>query len=205
VCEASKDAYYSSPKMKPLGAEVSKVMLQQDGKSARVVTLVENEYAIPFAQQKSVRKMPAVTFWKLENGQWCYYLEPPAPKPPPGGLIPPSMNGPTPMGGVGVADLPKLVHSVTTSKQQFDIPAGADGKDEMVITNGLNGAVKLVFGCRKIPGLECKSDKEVIGYAQQAKATVEFKFSGTKLPQGLKATLWVEPFHHLMQFPIQTH
>jgi hypothetical protein len=34
---------------------------------------------------------------------------------------------------------------------------------------------------------------------------VEFKFSGTKLPQGVKAALWVEPFHNLMLFPIIAH
>ena len=62
-----------------------------------------------------------------------------------------------------------------------------------------------MFGCRKIPGLECKSDKEFIGHGQQARLTVGFKFSGARLPGDLKAMLWVEPFHNLIQLPIATH
>jgi hypothetical protein len=210
VCAASKDEYYAAPKTKPLGAEVGRVQIDPDGKTALVLTMVEDEHILPLAGQKRVMKMSTPTTWKLENGQWCYYLEPapqktaaePA-KPPvdPADLA--RLGQPPP--GVKPADLPQLAHRVTASKQQFKLPGDADGKDEIVITNGLNGPVKLVFGCRKVPGLECKSDKESIGYSGQARLTVEFKFSGTKLPQGVKAALWVEPFHNLMLFPIVAH
>ncbi len=211
VCAASKDEYYAAPKTKPLGAEVGRVELQPDGKAARVLTMVEDEVLLPMGGQKRVMKMLTSSDWKLENGQWCYYLEPapqkkaaePAKAPAAGATVPPNLGQPPP--GVRVADLPKLSRAVTASKQRFKIPDDADGKDEIVLTNGLNGPVKLVFLCRKTPGLECKADKEFIGHGDQAKLTVEFKFSGTKLPHDLKATLWVEPFHNMLLFPISTH
>jgi hypothetical protein len=204
VCEASKDQYYLASKAKPLGAEVGRAQIQPDGKTARVMTMVEDDVQLPMGGQRRVMKMAMPSTWKLESGQWCYYLAPAPPKRAEAGTpVDPKIGQPPP--GVKVADLPKLAYAVTASKHEFKIPGGADGKDEIVITNGLNGPVKLEYGCRKIPGLECKSDKEYIGHGDQAKLTVEFKFSGARLPPDLKAALWVEPFHHLMQFPIVTH
>lgn len=80
VCEASKDEYYAAPKTKPLGAEVGRVQIDPDGKTALVLTMVEDEHILPMAGQKRVMKMSTPTTWKLENGQWCYYLEPAPPK-----------------------------------------------------------------------------------------------------------------------------
>jgi hypothetical protein len=211
VCAAGKDDYYAAPKTKPLGAEVGQVQIQPDGKTALVLTMVEDEHILPMGGQKRIMKMSTPTTWKLESGQWCYYLEPApqktsaeAAKTPEAGTRDLSKLGQAPA-GVKIADIPRLAHAVTASKLQFRIPDDADGKDEIVVTNGLNGPVKLVYGCRKIPGLECKSDKESIGHGGQARLTVEFKFSGTKLPHGVKAALWVEPFHNLMLFPIVVH
>ena len=211
VCEASKDEYYTAPKSHPHSAEVFRVQFLPDGQMARVLTMVEDEFPLPMGTRREVMKMAMSSDWKLENGQWCYYLEPPSQKKPPelppippGGPIATPKLGQSPP-GVGAADLPNLSNAVTASKEQFKLRPNADGKDEIVITNGIRGPVKLVFGCRQPPGLECKSDKEYLGYGGQAKLTVQFKFSGARLPPNLKVSLWVEPFHRLMQFPIVTH
>ena len=210
VCEASKDAYYDSPKTHPLSAEVLGAHLLPDGKMARVLTMLEDEFPLPMGTRKKVMKRSIPSDWKLDNGQWCYYLEPPAPKQaeaaslPPGAPPAPSSPGQPPP-GVNVADLPKLSNAVTSSRHDFRLRDNADGKDEIVVTNGINGPVRLVFGCRQTPGLECKSDKQFLGFGGQARLTVAFKFSGARLPQNLKATLVVEPFHRLMLFPFLTH
>jgi hypothetical protein len=177
---------------------------------ARVLTMVEDEYPLPMGSRKKVMKMSLPTNWKLDNGQWCYYLEPtpqktaaePAKAPEAGAAGAPKMGQPPP--GVKVADLPRLANEVTASKQEFTIADNTDGTDEIVITNGLTGPVRLVTVCRRIAGLECKTDKEFIGHGGQAKLTLRFKFSGAKLPQNVIVALWVEPFHNLMQFPIVT-
>ena len=210
VCEASKDEYYTARKTKPQGADVSQVQIGADGKTARVVTMLEDEVMLPMGGLRKQR-MSTPSDWKLENGQWCYDLKPdpqnnaaePAKAPAAGAMVPPIPGQPP--AGVQLGDLPRLMNAVTVSKQQFKIPGNVGGEDEVDVTNGLNGPVKLVFGCRKIPGLECKSDKSFIGHGQQARLTVGFKFSGARLPGDLKAVLWVEPFHNLMLFPILAH
>ena len=211
VCESSKDAYYSAPKSKPLSAEVTAVVFLPDGKLARVVTVLEDEYPLPMGTRRKIQKMPTQSLWKQESGQWCYFIEQEpekkaeaTPKPPAdaSALQKPKPGDPPP--GVRVADLPKLASAVTASKEEFTIPANADGQDEIVVTNGLNGPVRLNCLCRKTPGLECRSDKEFIGHGQQAKLTVQYKFSGTKMPQGIRVVLWIEPFHTAMSFPIIT-
>jgi hypothetical protein len=210
VCESSKDEYYAEPKTHPLSAEVLGVQFLPDGKMARVMTMVEDEFTMPMGARKQVMKRSIPSDWKLESGQWCYYIEP-APQPQAGaptqvppGAPPAPLKAGEPPPGVRPADLPNLSNGVTASPQRFQLRDNKDGKAEIVVTNGIKGPIKLVFGCRKTPGLECKSDKEFLGYGGQAKLTVEFKYSGVKLPPNLKASLWVEPFHRLMQFPIVT-
>ena len=212
VCEASKDAYYAAPKSKPISAEVTAVKFLPDGQTARVVALLEDEYPLPMGTRKKIQKMPTPSLWKQENGQWCYFIEPAPerkagePAKAPGtdlAAVPrPKLGEPPP--GVKVEDLPKLANEVSASKREFRIPADADGQDEIIVTNGLNGPVKLQCLCRKTPGLECKADKLFIGHGQQAKLSVQYKFSGAKLPQGIRVVLWIEPFHTAMSFPIVT-
>ena len=210
VCESSKDDYYNAPKSKPLSAEVTAVQFLPDGGLVRVVALLEDEFPLPMGTRKKIQKMPVPSLWKQENGQWCYFIEPApqkkadeSPKAPAPGAPPMPKPGERPA-GVGVADLPKMAAAVTPSKKEFTLAADADGSDEIIVTNGLNGPVKLQSYCRSLKGLECKLDKQYIGHGQQAKLTVQYKFNGTKLPKGMKVTVVVEPFYITMAFPIVT-
>ena len=205
VCEASRDAYYGRVKRKPIGAEVGSVELAPDLKSAKVAVLVEDAYAIGL--EKKVMRMPIPTDWKLENGQWCYYIPTDA-----SGVNTPFGNmhlGAGASGPPGTApgirpvkpeDLGAMAGKVNYSKQGFQLRNDADGRDEVVISNGMPGVIGLDFTCPAVDGLVCKLDKKNVSQGGDARFSVEFKYSGTKLRDRVPVTLWVLPFRREVTF-----
>ncbi len=205
VCEASRDAYYGKVKRKPISAKVDSVELAPDLKSAKVATLVEDEYAIGL--EKKVLKMPVPTDWKLQNERWCYYVPTDTGEvSTPFGKMQLGAGASGPPGAAsGVrpikpAEVGALTRKITYSKQGFVLPADTDGKDEVVITNGMPGVIGLDFTCPVVDGLVCKLDKKNVSQNGQARFSVEFKYSGTRLKERVPVTLWVEPFHNEVTF-----
>lgn len=208
VCEASKDAYYSMTKSKPRSAEVRSVKLSADLQSAQAVVLMEDEFPIGF--ENKVLKMPMPSNWKLEAGQWCYYLAPGGDEmDTPFGKMKLDRNGSgKPGDGFSAASLTavnpsKLPAMVSFSKHALALPNEADGNDEIVISNGLNGPIQFRLACPDVPGLTCKLAQDNIPAGQKGKLLVDFTFKGTKLDDTAAVTLWVLPFDSATTFPIR--
>ena len=206
VCEASKDEYYSSNKRNPRSAEVRSVALADDLKSAKATVLLEDEF--PFGQIKKTLKMPVTSNWRLESGQYCYYLSPEKTEmDTPFGKLKLEKGGtahePSSQPAAVPVNTEKLSMKVAFSKQQLALPAAADGKDEIVVSNGLNGPIQFQLSCPSVPGLECKMDQDYIAAGKQGKLVVDFKFQGTAIQGARSVTLWVLPFQTVYHFPIQ--
>ncbi len=205
VCEASREAYYGKVKRKPISAEAGSVELAPDLKSAKVAVLVEDAYAVGLEQK--VIKMPIPTNWKLENGQWCYDI--PVDK---DGVSTPfgkmhlgaGASGPPGTGPritpVKPEEIGAMARKINYSKQSFQLRDDADGRDEVVISNGMPGVIGLDFTCPVVDGLVCKLDKKNVSQGGEARFSVEFKYSGTKLRDRVPVTLWVLPFRNEVTF-----
>jgi len=207
VCEASKDDYYSMNKSNPHSAEVRTVTLSPDLKSAKAVVSLEDVYPIGF--ENKLVKMPMPSNWKLEAGQWCYYLAPDTDE-----LDTPfgKMNlkrgdqgktaGDATAPAAAAVDPAKLPAMVAFSKHEISLPYDADGKDEIVVSNGLSGPIQLRLACPDVAGLVCKMDRSYIAAGQKGKLLVDFKFKDAKIAESAAVTLWVLPFDSMATFPI---
>jgi len=205
VCEASKDEYYSMNKRNPRSADVRSVELADDLKSAKATVFLEDEF--PFGQIKKMVKMPVTSNWRLESGQWCYYLSPEGTEmDTPFGKLKLEKGGASHESSGQPAAVPvdtqKLSMKVTFSKRQLALPAAADGKDEIVVSNGLNGPIQFQLSCPPVPGLECKMDQSYVAAGKQGKLLVSFAFQGTAIKEPPPVTLWVLPFQTVHKFPI---
>lgn len=208
VCEASRESYYGKSKKKPISAEVGSIEVAPDLKSAKAVVLVEDTYAM--GPEQKVIKMAVPTDWKLEGGQWCYYLPTAA-----DGIDTPfgkmhfgagasGAPGAAPVKPVKPAEIAAMAKKITYSKRGFALPNDAGGKDEVVITNGMPGVIGLDYTCPVVEGLTCKLDKTSVSQGGEARFSVEFKYSGTKLKDRVPVTLWVLPFRNEVTFWIAT-
>jgi hypothetical protein len=93
-----------------------------------------------------------------------------------------------------------MTKRITYSKQGFALRNDADGKDEVVISNGMPGVIGLDYTCPVVDGLTCKLDKKSVSQGGEARFSVEFKYSGTKLKDRVPVTLWVLPFRNEVTF-----
>src|ERR1035437_610137 len=177
VCEASKDDYYSMTKRNPRSAEVRSVKVSDDLKSAKALVLVEDEY--PVGLENKLFKLPMPSDWKLEAGKWCFYLPPDTDElDTPFGKMKLSLQGkaasPESVGELSRVPVnpATLSRRVSFSKHTLALPFDADGKDEIVVSNGLNGPIQFRVGCPSVPGLECKMDQDYVAAGKQGKLLV---------------------------------
>jgi len=206
VCEASKDDYYALNKRTPRSAEVRQVNLAPDLKSANVVVLIEDEFSL--GMDKKIFKVPMPSQWKLEQGQWCYSLPPRSDViDTPFGKMNLKGGGQDKGGDVAAAKAPvnpaDLPGRVTFSKRELTLAANADGKDEVEISNGLNGPVQFRLSCPAVEGLVCKLEHDALSANQKGKLLVSFTYKGKTIDAGATVSLWVLPFDSMTAFPIR--
>src|SRR5215203_3723879 len=75
IAEDSKDFFYNMEKQKYFGFEIVRINYSENFTKATVVTGVEVEWRSPRVGVMRV-KPPLTSLWKLENGQWYWYVVP---------------------------------------------------------------------------------------------------------------------------------
>ena len=75
VHEDSKDAFFVADKEKYREFEIVKIQYEEDFTKARAVTAVGKDFFMPGAGKLPVT-VPLTTFWKLEDGEWWWYVTP---------------------------------------------------------------------------------------------------------------------------------
>ena len=75
VDEDSKDVFFAADKPHFLGFQISKINYSDNFTKATVITACKTEMF--FHGRKMPVTMPAVTHWKIDNGEWFwYYVQP---------------------------------------------------------------------------------------------------------------------------------
>jgi len=115
VAEDTKDIHYNQEKFKLRGFEIVKIQWDDSFQKASVVTLVQTN--IHMRGQQIPANAPMATRWKLENGQWCYYVDPTLGRETPVGVMKP---GPGNREGMKIEDMLKdpniILNQVKISK-----------------------------------------------------------------------------------------
>ena len=89
VAEDTKDIYFGAKKPELVAVSIMKVEMLEGNTKARV-TIKSKSMMTMIGVGRMPIEIPAVTLWKIENGQWMWYLDPQAPfQTPFGGVQPP--------------------------------------------------------------------------------------------------------------------
>jgi hypothetical protein len=191
VAEDTKDLFVGSSKPTYQSFEIKSIQYSDDFTKAEVMLLVNRLLPLQgFMGRPIPTKM--TSRWKIENGQWCYYVDPQKdmPSTPFGGLPIPGMAQPTP----GAANTPRALppmpanlpdpRALTTDKTSVELKSASPSEQQVTISNPSPWAATLGFSDPKVPGLTVKLDPLTV-YPHQ-KAILSIRSSGgVQIPKAL--------------------
>ena len=195
VAESSRDDYYNARKQEVRDFIVEKLELSANNTRAKVTIKAK---MVMLAGAAVEIMMATESYWMIEDGQWCWYLDPATKGMMPFGQM---MTGKTDTNGTpeikgemtGKApDLNDILKKIAIDRSSF-----AFGSEERVftatITNGTPGPLNLTLDphAAMIRGLEASIDKTHLDAGESAK--VLLKWTGTE-PFSDEIPIRVDPY-----------
>jgi hypothetical protein len=181
VAEDTKDLYYNGKKPDIRGFSIDKVELT-DGNTKAKVTIRVKVLVLMYGAGAQIFDMPTPITWKLENGEWRWYVSEEARTMTPFGKMNLGDKGATDTkgeapGGIEHPDLNALLNQLSIDRTSIELTADA-ASQTATITNGLPGPLDLVVDphVKAIKGLKVKVDKLHLDAGE--KAFVNFQREG---------------------------
>ena len=172
VAEDTKDYFYNGNKPHYLSFELVNIKYSDDFQKAEALVKVEQRVQLPGFDGKPMI-FPIPSFWKLENGEWCWYVDKDKTYDSPFGRMTP---GPYPDQTSKPAGLPTIATSlqqfysmVKADKSEIELAPGAS--TEVTISNASPGPITLA--ARSIaPGIEVHIDHAEVKASDHAVLTI---------------------------------
>jgi hypothetical protein len=201
VAEDSKDFFYNMAKPKFLSFEIRDITYSENFTKAKVTMVMEMYVPIAFFGGKPM-KVPGPTFWKVENGQWCWYVDPAVMNTTPFGKM--TTSG-SPSSGAAAPDLNNvptpeaLANLVKPDKRIASLRATANSSDQIKIHNGMQGSIRIELRPRaSVRGLEITADRTEIPAGEDAVVSFKYVKAGFP-PRTVNVDVAVEPTNQLIQ------
>ena len=184
VAEDSKDYFYNSNRPNIKSFSVTSVEITDGGTRAKVTARIAYDVMFPGIGLQPI-DLPTVTKWKLENGQWSWYVMPEEPVATPFGLMTPKPAS-AERGKLdafrSVPDIRALEALVSISSQTVALT-----EDEPVrtvtISNAMAGAIDFELSPGKIEGVTVEAEKSRINAGEAA--TLRFRLTGKAKASGV--------------------
>src|SRR5262249_47027118 len=151
--EAMKPAY--------MAFEIKNISYSDNFTKAKAIVICKVRVPMPDFTEPVM--IPTPSTWKLENGQWFWYVDqsqgretpfgrmkPASEAPPGGGVLPPISSGP---------NIQALWNNVRVDKNVVQLRAGEESSNEVIISNKMPGSINLRLDYSKTPGLAVSLDK----------------------------------------------
>ncbi len=199
VAEDTLDYYYNASKPKYLKFTIGKIQYSDNFTKAFSTVVCSVNVPFPGLAGKPL-DMPTPSWWKLENGQWFWYIPPEKLLQTPFGIRKPESAQAAPAAGgalpakipVSVSEAQGMLNGVRADKQDVRLDAGKESSGQVTLENRMPGAVKLVLEMPKVAGLEARLDRNELKPGEKAALTFSYK-PGRKAPARVAATVKVEP------------
>ncbi|MGC9945043.1 MAG: hypothetical protein ABSF64_01490 [Bryobacteraceae bacterium] len=189
VADDTKDLFIGSSKPTYQTFEIKSVQYSEDFSKAEVMLLVNRLLPIQgFMGHALPTRM--TSRWKLENGLWCYYVDPQKdlPTTPFGGLPVPGMRLPAGGGaGAPLAQPPMPSHLpdprlLTADKTSVQLKASGTSSERVTISNPSPWPETLTLSDPKLAGLTVKLDTLTVNPRQKAILSIQSS-DGLQIPK----------------------
>ncbi len=184
VAEKDKDFFVAANKPTYRDFSIKSITYSDQLTKATVLVNVSRLVPVPGFEGHPV---PGVipSRWKLENGAWCWYVEPrdlaaspmglpPGGMPLPGGGIP-QMGGMAAPGSSSLPPIPNMMAAVRPDKSTLELKSSAPSSGQITFLNPLRAAVTLSVMSPPVPGLEVKLEHPDLKTGESAVLHVESK------------------------------
>lgn len=177
VADDTKDYYYSGKRFNINTFSIEKIELLDDNTRARVTIDAKITRPVPgfgfldFAA-------PSITLWKIENGQWVYYVDQTAVVPTPFGPVENAPGNAGPPAGSMAAKMPDVStfrNLVKIDRESVDLTRGGPVQT-VTVSNELPGGVDLALQFMPVDGLSAQLEK--MHLEAGAKTAIQFRATG---------------------------
>ncbi len=179
VAEDTKDYFYNSGKPRYVSYEIQSIKYNQDFTKATAMVICEQYLPAPGFQTHTVKLLTPFN-WKIENGQWMWYMDKDALLMTPFGKmsLTPRADVPQVLPAASGAPLPPPVipmsveqffSLIKADKTALSLKPGATG--QVAITNGMTGMVSLVI-VQQVRGVDAKLENPIVPAGGKAVLTV---------------------------------
>ncbi|MBZ5609680.1 MAG: hypothetical protein LAP38_15575 [Acidobacteriia bacterium] len=213
VAEDSKDTFFAAEKPRYKGCHISKITYSENFAKADVVAACKNE--VSFHGERIVATMPAISHWRIDNGQWLlYYLAKTEMQTPFGTMRQgPDRSGPaTGVPKDPVAAARSILAQVTVDRTAVSLDQTRTSRQEIHVKNGMPGSIEVSVDKTGVPGLTVTPVKPQLGPGEETAVVVEFNFEDPAIlcqdclvHPGVRppATVMMHISPTAQQFPIQ--
>ncbi len=174
VAEDSKDAFYEAEKRRCRSFKIAAIKYQDEFTKASVIIECDTEVLIPPKGLMAVR-MPLGSTWRIENGEWLWYLVKQTARESPFGQMKPGEG--TGAGGFQIPtgpSLEQLQNAVRPSQRKVRFDVDKPGETTIDITNTFSGAVKLEMAPFLAHDLQLSLDKTELKEGESAHLHVKY-------------------------------
>jgi hypothetical protein len=200
VAEDSKDEYYNRAKQDIKGFSIQQVEFLDNNTRARVTTKGRVVLREPHIGAQEF-EFPLLTSWKIENGEWVWYIDPEISDRTPFGIIKPSTGtakGATPPAPVRM-DVATLMNQVTLDTTSVTLNA-SNPVQTITVTNHLPGPISLELNKPQLGEVSIQIEKADL--KAEEKSAVWFRLTGEAKSSGV-VRLVASPLNKV--FEIQVH
>jgi hypothetical protein len=184
VAEDSKDDYYDRAKPDIKGFSIQEIHLSDNDTRARVT--LKGKLVIKIAPQLGPQSfdMPMTTSWKMENGQWCWFIDPDLSSQTPFGRIHRSPDTARSPGDLPPAkmDVATLMNQVTLDSTSVILNA-SNPVQTITVSNNLPGEVNLELTNPKLEGVSIELERSALKAGE--KSAIRFRLSGDAKSSGV--------------------
>jgi hypothetical protein len=194
VADDTKDLYYNGNKFNINTFSIQKIEFLDDNTRAKVTIKTQVTRALPGAGIVAFDTV-STNLWKIENGQWVYYIDKAAALDTPFGTVATSKGNETPPPtsiASKLAGLSNLQNLVKVDRNSVDLALNGP-LQTVTVANGLPGGVDLELQSGKIAGLFAELEKKHLEAGE--KTVIRFRAAGKDTGAGVV---------HLMVSPIAT-
>jgi hypothetical protein len=169
VAEDTKDFFYDHDKPRMLSFEINRIEYSSGYTRAKATVLEERYVMFPGFAEKAM-KIPTPSYWKIEDGKWCWYVDRDKLNETPFGIMKPGPraagdNSPAAVLPTIPTDPAELMKMGRADKSEVSLSSGAS--ERVVFENAMKGPVTVAIQ-GKLEGIEATFDRETIPAGEKA-------------------------------------
>jgi len=203
VAEDTKDFFFESNKPVYLEFQIDKIIYSDSFTKAKAIVnckMVVNMPGFP----NTPMTVPAPSTWKIENGQWVWYIDQKLGRETPFGRMKPAEGAPS--GGslpsmASAPDIQSLWKSVQADKNSVELSAGKES-GEVTISSRMPGTISLRLDYSKTPGLQVALDRTELKTGEQARISLRFQPQEKPAAKTVEIRVLVEPTNQLIPIAV---